>query len=166
MILHYFKGKEGCLKDLHRLGLQGSAGLQLEMYCSLPWKRRNRRNIKRQLAQSPNSYFMYAKCPAATRLRTARLTQWCWVWVFQLLCQPIGGKARLRRMFIQKKAILMIHSFLNLCPVTESLFSSVIQLIYQDNAIMFNFSHGLQQRSHILVSVLNRALIMGNKFKK
>lgn len=44
------------------------------------------------------------------------------------------------------------HNFLNLCPITESLFSSAIPVIYQDIVIMFNFQ-GLQQRSRILVSV-------------
>jgi hypothetical protein len=41
----------------------------LENYYTLPWKRR-RKNKKKWLVQSPNSYFMDVKCPGCYKITT------------------------------------------------------------------------------------------------
>ncbi|XP_023565403.1 40S ribosomal protein S27-like [Octodon degus] len=57
-----------------------------------------RKNKKKRLVQSPNSYFMDVKCPGRYKITTvfsqAQKVVLC-VGCSTVLCQPTGGKARL-----------------------------------------------------------------------
>ncbi|XP_020143117.1 small ribosomal subunit protein eS27-like [Microcebus murinus] len=64
----------------------------------LPSPEEKRKHKKKRLVQSPNSYFMDVKCPGCYKITTvfshAQTVVLC-VGCSTVLCQPIGGKARL-----------------------------------------------------------------------
>nr|XP_019576557.1 PREDICTED: 40S ribosomal protein S27-like [Rhinolophus sinicus] len=63
-----------------------------------PSPEKKRKHKKKRLVHSPNSYFMDVKCPGGYKIITvlshAQTVALC-VGCSMVLCQPIGGKARL-----------------------------------------------------------------------
>uniref|UniRef100_A0ABI7WU46 40S ribosomal protein S27 n=1 Tax=Felis catus TaxID=9685 RepID=A0ABI7WU46_FELCA len=77
--------------------------------CTRPRKRR-RKHKKKRLVQSPNSYFMDAKCPGCYKITTVfshTQTVVLCVDCSTVLCQPTGRKSKApRRMLLQIEAAL------------------------------------------------------------
>ncbi|XP_006886155.1 PREDICTED: 40S ribosomal protein S27-like [Elephantulus edwardii] len=80
------------------LPVTSSASLPLAKDRLHPSPEEKRKHKKKHLVQSPDSYFMDAKCPGCYKITTvfsrAHTVVLC-VGCSTVLCQPIGGKARL-----------------------------------------------------------------------
>ncbi|TEA30412.1 hypothetical protein DBR06_SOUSAS17710039, partial [Sousa chinensis] len=85
---------------------------------------------KKWLVQSPNSYFMDGKCPGCCRIARvcshSHVVMLC-VGCSTELCQLMGGKARLTEgCSCRKSNTNDPHNFLNLGGIAESLIGCVI----------------------------------------